>query len=73
MSKLDCFTRFDEVSHWLSKTQELIATADYSNTAFGESFHELRRKSRKAKFALVVALYQFQHEMEARATDTDHR
>ena len=30
-----------------------------------------KRESREAEFALVVALYQFQCEMEARATDAD--
>lgn len=73
-SKLDCFTRFDEVRYWHSRTRELIANAATHNyQAFRESFRELRRESRKAEFELVIALYHFQLEMEARATDADHR
>jgi hypothetical protein len=73
-SKLDCFIRLDEVSYWHSRTRELIANAEtHSYPAFQESFRELRRESRKAEFELVIALYHFQLEMEARATDADHR
>ena len=73
-SKLDCFIRFDEVNYWYSRTRELIANAEIdSYPAFRESFRELRRASRKAEFELVIALYHFQQEMEARATDADHR
>jgi hypothetical protein len=71
---LDCFTRFDDVNYWLSRTRDLIANAEtYSFPAFRESFRGLRRKSRRAEFALLIALYRFQHEMEARATDADNR
>ena len=74
LSKLDCFIQFDEVNYWHSKTRELIANAKtHSYPAFRESFRELRRESRKAEFELVIALYHFQLEMEARATDVDHR
>ena len=74
MNKLDCFIRFDEVNYWHSRTRELIANAEtHSFPAFRESFRELRRESRKAEFELVIALYHFQQDMEARATDADHR
>jgi hypothetical protein len=73
-SKLDCFIRFDEVSYWHSRTRELIAIAEtHGYLAFQKSFQELRRESRKAEFELVIALYHFQKEMEARAPDADHR
>jgi hypothetical protein len=63
--KLDCFFRFDQVNHWLSRTRDLIATSEtYTYPAFKESFRELRRKSRKAAFDLVVALFQFERRME---------
>jgi hypothetical protein len=72
--KLDCFVRFDEVSYWHSKTRELIANVEsHSCPAFRKSFRELRCESRKAEFELVIALYHFQQEMEARVTDADHR
>lgn len=74
MSKLDCFARFDQVTYWLSRTRGLIANAEtHRYPAFRESFRELRRESRKAEFALVVALDQFQHKMEEQATDADNR
>jgi len=74
LSKLDCFVRFDEVNYWHSRTRELIANAEtHSDPAFRESFRELRRESRKAEFELVIALYHFQQEMEARATDADRQ
>jgi hypothetical protein len=73
-SKLDCFIRFDEVNYWHSRTRELIANAEtHDYLAFRRSFRELRRESRKAEFELVIALYHFQQDMEARATDADHR
>lgn len=73
ISKLDCFIRFDDLSHWHSRARDLIANAEtYSYSAFRESFLELRRESRKAEFQLVVALFQFQREMEERATDADN-
>jgi hypothetical protein len=53
LRKLDCFTR------------DLIANAEtYSFPAFLESFRKLRRKSRRAEFALLLALYKFQRERE---------
>jgi hypothetical protein len=74
LSKRHCFIRFDELAHWMSRTRDLIANAeDYSYPAFLESFRKLRRKSRRAEFALLLALYHFQHEMEERATDADDR
>lgn len=74
LNKLDCFIRFDEVNYWHSRTRELIANAEtHSCPAFRESFRELRRESRKAEFELVLALYQFQRAMEARAKDADSR
>ena len=74
LSKSDCFIRFDEVSHWLSRTRDLIADAETHRYAeFRESFRQLRRESRKAEFALVVALYQFQHAMEEQASYGDNR
>ena len=69
ISKLNCFTRFDEVHYWLSRTRDLIANAEtHCYPAFRESFRELRREARKAEFALVVALYQFYRGMEEQAT-----
>jgi hypothetical protein len=63
LSKLDCFIRLDEVTYWLSRTRDLITNAETrSYLAFRESFRELRRESRKAEFALMVALYQFNKE-----------
>lgn len=74
MNKLDCFNRFDEVNFWLSRTRDLIANAEtYSFPAFLESFRKLRRKSRRAEFALLLALYKFQREMEEQATDANNR
>jgi len=69
--KLDCFTRFDELAYWLSRTRDLIAGAEtHSYPAFWEAFRKLRRKSRKAEFALVLALYQFQRNKEKEASET---
>jgi hypothetical protein len=74
MNKLDCFIRFDRVNYWLSRTRDLIATAEtHSYPAFRKSFRELRRELRKAEFALVVALYRFQRGMEEQANDADNR
>ena len=74
LSKLDCFLRFDEVNYSLSRTRDLIANAEtYSYPAFWKSFRKLRRKSRRAEFALLLALYYFRLEMEARASDADNR
>jgi hypothetical protein len=65
LSKFGCFARFDEVAYWLSKTRELIADAEiYSYPAFRESFHELRRESRKSEMELVVALFHFERGMK---------
>jgi hypothetical protein len=74
MNKLVCFTRFNEVHYWLSRTRNLIANAEsYSFPAFLKSFRKLRRKSRRAEFALLLALYKFQREMEEQATDANNR
>jgi hypothetical protein len=74
LSKLDCFTRFDAVTYWLSRTRDLVANAEtYSYRAFWKSFRKLRRKSRRAEFALLLALYYFRREMEARESDADNR
>lgn len=74
LRKLDCFTRFDELNYWLSKTRDLIANAETrSYPAFLKTFRRLRRKSRRAEFTLLLALYEFQREMEARANDADKR
>jgi hypothetical protein len=74
LRKRDCFTRFDEVHYWLSRTRDLIANAEtYRFPAFLESFRKLRRKSRRAEFALLLALYKFQREMEEQATDANNR
>jgi hypothetical protein len=55
LSKRDCFIRFDEVNHWLSRTRDLIANAETCCfPAFLESFRELRRESRKAEFVALV-------------------
>jgi len=74
MTKLDCFIRFDEVNYWLSRTRDLIASAEtYTYPAFRESFQELRREARKSEIGLVAALFQFQKEMEKQGTDTNSR
>lgn len=70
MDKLECFARFEEVRLWHSRTLNLIANAEsYTYAAFRESFWELRRESRKAEFALVVALCHFEDAMEEEAAD----
>jgi hypothetical protein len=47
LGKLECFSRFDHVHYWHSRTRDLIANAEtYSYPAFRESFRELRRESR---------------------------
>jgi len=70
MDKLECFARFEEVKRWHSRTVNLIADAEsYSYPAFRESFWELRRESRKAEFALVLAMCQFEQRMEEEAAD----
>jgi len=71
IGKLDCFARFDAVTYWLSRTRDLIAGAEtYGYPAFWEAFRKLRREARKAEFALVVALYQFQRNKEKEASET---
>lgn len=70
MNKEECFTRFDDVKFWHTRTRDLIAEAEtYSYPAFRESFWELRRESRKAEFALVVALCHFEDAMEEEAAN----
>jgi hypothetical protein len=74
LSKLDWFIRFDEVNFWMSRTRDLISSAEtFSFPEFLESFRKLRRKSRRAEFALLLALYKFQRKMEEQATDADNR
>ena len=74
VSKLNCFIQIDEVNFWLSRTRDLIATAEtHRNRVFQGSIRELRRELRKAEFALVVALNHFQLEMEERAIDTKNQ
>lgn len=64
LRKLECFTRFDKVHYWLSRTRELIANAEtYSFPAFRESFRELRREARKSEMELVIALFRFERAM----------
>ena len=71
MSKLDCFTQFDEVNFWLSRTRHLIANAEtYSYPAFRESFRELRREARKSEMELVIALFRFEREMNKPMTES---
>jgi hypothetical protein len=68
VSKLDCFMRFDDMNYWLSRTRELITSAEtYCYPAFRESFRELRREGRKSEFGLVLALFRFKKEMEREA------
>jgi hypothetical protein len=70
MNKEECLARFDYVKFWHSRTRALIAEAEtYSHPAFQESFRELRRESRRAEFLLVVALYQFEQDIEEHASD----
>lgn len=70
---MECFIRFDEVTYWMSRTRDLIANAEaYSYPAFLESFRKLRRESRRAEFALLLALYKFQREME-QPTNADNQ
>ena len=64
IGKLECFVRFDEVTYWLSRTRDLISSAEtYSYPAFAKSFRQLRREARRSEFALVVALYRFKQAM----------
>jgi hypothetical protein len=64
---------FDDTSYWLSMIFDLIANAEtYSFPSFLKSFWKLRRKSQRAEFALLLALYKFQREMEEQATDADN-
>jgi hypothetical protein len=68
MGKHECLMRFDDVGFCQLRTRDLIAnTETYSYPAFRESYTEQRRESRKVEFALVVALYQFEQEMEEKA------
>lgn len=70
LSKLDCFIRFDEVNYWLSRTRDLITNAEtYSYPALKESLRQLRCEGQKSEFALLVALFQFEREMERKAND----
>jgi hypothetical protein len=70
MNKQECLARFDYVKFWHSRTRELIASSEtYDYPAFAESFRQLRRESRKAEFLLVVALYQFEQDIEEQASD----
>jgi hypothetical protein len=72
MKKLDCFIPFDEMNYWLSRTRDLITNAKpYDYPAFRESFRQLRREAQQSEIALVIALYQFQREMEEQVTDAD--
>lgn len=72
MNKEECFARFEEVRLWHSRTLNLIANAQsYTYPAFRESFWELRRESRRAEFALVIALCRFEDWMEDEAADGD--
>ena len=74
IGKLDCFIRFDAVTFWLSRTRDLVAGAEtYSYPSFWEAFRRLRRKSRKAEFALVLSLYQFQRNKEKEASETNRQ
>jgi len=71
MNKLECFARFDEVKYCHLRTRELIANAESTAIQPLKNLRQLRRESRKAEFGLVVALYQFEQEMEERACDDD--
>lgn len=74
LNQLDCFIRFDEVIFWLLRTLDLIATAEtHRYGAYWGSFRMQRRESRKAEFALVIALYRSHDEMEERASDGYNR
>jgi hypothetical protein len=64
-NKLDCFTRFENVGYWLSRTRQLIASVEtYTYPAFRKSFRELRRETRKSEMELVIALFRFEREMK---------
>lgn len=72
MNKLECFTRYEEVRLWHSRTLNLIANAEsYTYPAFRESFWQMRRESRRAEFSLVIALCRFEQAMEDNAVDAD--
>jgi len=74
LRKLDCFSRFDAVAYWMSRTRDLIANAEtYSYPAFRESFLELRREARKSEMELVIGLFQFEKAMKKEAADADNR
>ena len=74
MRKLDCFSRFDAVAYWMSRTRDLIANAEtYSYPAFRESFLELRREARKSEMELVIALFQFEKAVKREAANDDNQ
>jgi hypothetical protein len=74
IGKLECLIQFDEVTYWLSRTRDLISSAEtYSYSAFQESFRELRREARKSEFALVVVLYKFERAMKREASANQQR
>ena len=71
MNKLDCFSQFDKVHSWMSRTRDLVTNAGtYTYPALLQSLRKATRKSRGAEFALLLALYGFQREMEEYPTDT---
>jgi hypothetical protein len=68
LSKLECFSRFDDLSYWQSRTRVLIANAEtYTYPAFRESFRELRREARESEMELVIALFRFEKTMEKKS------
>jgi hypothetical protein len=70
LRKLVCYIRFAALTYWHSRTRQLISEAEtYSYPAFRQSFRDLRRKSRRAEFELMLALLRFEKEMERRASD----
>jgi hypothetical protein len=74
LRKLDCFSLFDAVTYWMSRTRDLIANAEnYSYPAFRESFRELRREARKSEMELVIALFKFEKAMKRDAADADNQ
>ena len=70
--KQECLVRFDAVAYWLSRTRDLISSAEnYSYAAFQQSFQELRREARRSEFALLLALYRFRQAIKG-GTNANH-
>jgi hypothetical protein len=73
LPKLECFIKFDELNYWLSRTRDLINTAEtYSYAAYRQSYRELRHESRNAEIALLTALFDFDKAMKGTTNDSEN-